>query len=266
MNQKVACIIPAAGFGSVCPDRSASKVVADTMGEPMICRVARTVKEAGLSGSLVVVVGCSSKNAYANQIRDVLRLAGHTDVRFAVQPDRFGAADAVSRGITCLNGEGHFLVTFPDMPAWRLETHRRLVEAHLADRAVITMATICPPEGDPVQTYGRIARDADGQIIAVFEPSELNGRKLTGVKTVNPSLYVFRRSWYEANFNLIPPVSKGDGYPAERHLPKFLPIAHRQGAKILEVPVEDYREALGVNNYEELKRVREVLSRRNGDH
>ncbi len=265
MSQRVGCIIPAAGYGSVCPIRSSSKVVEETEGDLMIARVVTIVKQAEVVGSIVVVIG-GPKNPYSAQVREALRLAGHTDVTFAVQPERLGAADAVLRGLCHLQDEPSILVTLGDMPAWRPATIRRLVETHLLDeQATISMVTVRPPLGDPIEQYGRIARDERGEILAAFEPDEFERRQLTGVKTVNPSLYVFRRQWFEANVNKIKPVSK-DGYSAELHLPKLLPIAHEQKAKILEVRLEDYNEARGVNNLKELAIVREILRLRNGNH
>ncbi|MCL5666331.1 MAG: sugar phosphate nucleotidyltransferase [Patescibacteria group bacterium] len=267
MNQHVGCIIPAAGFGSFCPDRSVTKVVADVgNGELMINRIVRTVKQTGVIGSLVVVIGDRSKNQFGDQIRQALRSAGHIDVKFAVQPDRFGAADAVARGLKCLNGEDHLLVTLGDMGAWTSETMTRLIEAHLRDgKAAISLVTVTPPPGDPIADYGRIARDGQGGILSVFEPDEMEGRELAGVKTVNPSLYVFNRRWFENNFRDIKPVSK-DGLTAERHLPKLLKIARGQGAKIIEIPVADHNEARGVNNAAQLERLRQILRQRRNDN
>lgn len=266
MNQKIGCIIPAAGFGSVCPVRSTTKVVAETGGEQMISRVVRTVKQSGVTGSIVVVIGDSQKNPYGDQVRAALESAGHTDVKFAVQPDRLGAADAMVRGLAQLNGEKHIIGTFGDMPLWRPQTLQKLMDAHLQQNAVISMVTLRPPQGHRTEKYGRIARDERGRILAAFEPSELAPGQLQGVASVNPSLYVFQRAWFEANWSLIPPVGKGDGFSPELHLPKLLPIAHHQGVKITEVELGDPSEALGVNTADELAEVQYVIRQRNGHY
>jgi bifunctional UDP-N-acetylglucosamine pyrophosphorylase/glucosamine-1-phosphate N-acetyltransferase len=240
--------------------------VVETGGELMISRIVRCVKQAGVTGSIVVVIGDSRKNPYGEQIRQALTSAGHADVKFAIQPDRLGAADAVVRGLEQLDGETHILVTFGDMPLWRPETFGRLVTAHLLQKAHISMVTVRPPHGHPTERYGRIARDGGGRILAAFEPSELREGQLQGAVSVNPSLYVFERVWFEANWNLIPPVDKGDGFQPEFHLPKLLPIAHEKGFKISEVRLEDPSEALGVNTPEDLAEVQEVIRQRNGNH
>lgn len=256
--EKVACIIPAAGWGSVCQVRSIAKVVEPVGNERMINRVVETVRSARLNGRVVVVVG---DNKYGSQIRECL--AEDRDVVFAVQPRRRGAADAVACGLPYLDDERHVMVTFGDMPLWRPQTLQNLALAHLKHgRATISMITLRLPSEHRFERYGRIARDEQSRILGAFEPSELAGQKLPEVAFVNPSLYVFDRSWLTANLSLIPPVDKGDGFGPELHLPKLLFIAHDQGVTIQEIRLTDKSEALGVNTAEELAEVQEILRSR----
>jgi len=278
VKQKVACIIPAAGWGSLCPVRSTSKVLEDTEGELMICRIVRTVKEANFAETIVVVIGPDDQ--YGPQIREALMHAGHTDLKFVVQPERKGAANAVELALSALNGEEHVLVTFGDMPLWRASTFRDLVLAHLGRRGKlrdliqvyltrqgvsVSMVTLKLKPGHRTERYGRIVRDEHGHILAALEPNELAGVDLGKAKTVNPSLYVFERKWLQDKLALIPPVDKGDGFHPEYHLPKLLPIAHDQGAYVLERPLKDPSEALGVNKSCELEEVQQALRERNGN-
>ena len=261
-DKKVACIIPAAGWGSLCTCRS--KVVEDTAGEAMISRVVATVKKSQVADTIVVVVG-GEKNPYGAQIMEALKTAGHTDVKFAVQPQRRGAADAVWHGLSQINGHQHLIVPFADMPAWRWQTLRRLAETHLAsEAAAITMVTVNPPPGDPIADYGRIARDGSGALMAIYEPYELDGKQLDGVMTVNPSLFVVNRQWFESNYANIEPKAK-DNFGKEMHLSGLVPIAYRQGAKVIEVHVQDHNEARGVNRPDELERVQQILAQRGED-
>ena len=257
---KLACVIPAAGWGSVCPVRSSPKVLETTGDELMIQRIIRIVLEAGIEDQLAVVVG---NNGYGAQIRKALEPFECRGLRIDEQAGRYGAADAVRCALPELGDAADVLVTFGDMPLWRPDTLRRLAKAHLNDGdAAISMVTLRLRPGHSTERYGRIARDERGAILAAFEPSELAGRMLSGAATVNPSLYVFKRKWLAQNLSHIPPVDKGDGHPPELHLPKLLLIAHDQGAKILEVPLEDASEALGVNTSEELDEVRAVIRTR----
>ncbi|HEV8601179.1 MAG TPA: sugar phosphate nucleotidyltransferase [Patescibacteria group bacterium] len=257
MNNKVACVIPAAGWGSVCPVRSSPKVLADLGDEIMLDRIINTVLEADVADSLVVVIG---NGRYGEQVRAALKGNHYGKLHIVTQPERRGAADAVAKALPYLNGESHVLVTFGDMPLWRAETFKALIKAHLDHgQAAISMVTLRVKEGHRTEKYGRIVRDSSGRILAALEPSELAGRELPGAAFVNPSLYVFERSWLMKRLPDIPPTDKGDGFPAELHLPKLLPLAHDEGVNIVEVPLEDPSEALGVNVPEELDEVRAIL-------
>lgn len=256
---KVGCVIPAAGWGSVCPIRSTPKVLAEIDGQAMLGHVVDIVGQAGISGTTVVVVG---NNHYGSQVETALK--ARTELCFAVQPARLGAADAVARALPLLSAEENdVLVTLGDMPLWRPDTIRRLVSAHLSEPgATISMVTMRLRPGHRTERYGRIVRGEHGEILAAFEPWELNGHELPGAKFVNPSLYVFKRQWLTDNVPRIPPTDKGDGFPPELYLPKLLPLAHDQGVKILEIVLDDPSEALGVNTAEEYDEVCTIFSSR----
>lgn len=257
--KNLACVVPAAGWGSVCPLKSTPKVLADVgNGGLMINRVVQAVLAAGIQ-RIIVVVG---DNRYGEQIRNTISNKRYP-VSFAVQYERRGAADAVARALPSLDSERHILVTFGDMPLWRSTTIRSLAKMHLKDdRAAISMVTLALQPGHRTARYGRIVRDEAGRILAALEPSELGDREINKARFVNPSLYVFERRWLTGHLSLIQPVDKGDGFPAELHLPKLLPLAHEEGARILELPLLDPTEALGVNTPEELREVQAVLANR----
>lgn len=255
---KVACVIPAAGWGSLCPLRSTPKMLASIGGQPMILRVVETVQSAGIK-DITVVVGA---NDFGDQIKTAVSEAGITDISFAVQPERTGAADAVRIALAGMEDAENILVTFGDMPLWRSQTIRDLIRMHMTSGPVISMVTIpyCP--GHPTARYGRVARNSSGEILAAFEPFELSGKELPGVASVNPSLYVFKRQWLATAIPTITPTDKGDGFPPELHLPKLLPLAHDQGVHISEMLLFDPDEALGVNTVEELREAQDIAGRR----
>lgn len=260
MSKEVACVIPAAGWGSVCPDRSAPKMLALIDKKPMLFRVIETVRAAGIDSDIVVVVGA---NDFGSQIVNALVHKNYERVTFMFQTERTGAADAVRLALPKTGRAKHILVTFGDMPLWRPQTIRDLVAHHLLEQPVaVSMVTLPYQPSHPTARYGRVARDASGAILAAFEPSDLGNRELSGVASVNPSLYVFERRWLATSIPLIEPTDKGDGFSPEIHLPKLLPIAHDTLAGIAEMPLLDANEALGVNTPEELAEVNRVFTER----
>lgn len=253
----VAAIVPAAGWGFL--KSGFPKVLEDLNGKTILHTVLDTLLSNSFVSEVVIVV---NPNNYGSQIEAV---CSGLPVRIAYQEKRTGAAGAVACGLPLIERYDHVLVPFADMPLWRTQTMRMLVAKHLAEQATISMVTVTLNGSHRLDRYGRVARDEQGHILAVFEPEELCGFELSLARTVNPSLYVFDRAWLKESIPGIEPVSK-DGLEPERHMPRLIPIAHDKGRKILEVPLEDETEALGVNTKAELEEVRQVLLRRNHNH
>lgn len=253
----VAAIVPAAGWGFLKP--GFPKILEDLNGKTILHTVLGTLLDNSFVSEIVIVV---NPNNYGPQIEAV---CSGLPVRIAYQEKRTGAAGAVACALPLVSQYDHVVVTYADMPLWRAQTMRMLVAKHLAENATISMVTVTLNGSHRLDRYGRVARDEKGQILAVFEPDELTGFDLSLARTVNPSLYCFERRWLETHIPSIEPVSK-DGFEPELHVPRLIPMAHDQDRKILEVPLADETEALGVNTLSELLDVREILAARNHNH
>ncbi|MBI5529890.1 MAG: NTP transferase domain-containing protein [Candidatus Doudnabacteria bacterium] len=252
----VAAIIPAAGWGFFVP--GFPKVLEQIGGQTILETVLKTVFASGVVDEVVVVV---NPNNYGPQIEKV---CDGLPVQIAYQQERTGAAGAVAVALPLVKHCEHILVTYADMPLWRTNTMRELVIRHIGDGATVSMVTVALNGTRRLERYGRVIFDEQGVPLAVFEPDELvsvNPELLERAKTVNPSLYAFDRDWLERYIPEIEPVSK-DGYTAERHLPKLIPMAYQQGRLMSTLLIKDETEALGVNTYPELVQAREILAQR----
>jgi bifunctional UDP-N-acetylglucosamine pyrophosphorylase/glucosamine-1-phosphate N-acetyltransferase len=171
-----------------------------------------------------------------------------------------GAGDAVKSALPLLREVGcrDFLVVYADMPLWRPETISALVLEHLREMPAITMATVALDSKAALRSYGRILRNEQGKIIGVVEPADATEEQLR-TTTVNPSLYVFRREWFAENIGRVRPRERGDGYPPEIYLPPLVALAHEQGQRVAEFPIQDPTETLGVNTLAELLAVRQIV-------
>ena len=130
MNDEFAAVILAAGHGTRMKSKVA-KVLHPVAGKPMIEYAVDTARFAGVEKT-VVVVGHQGDQVHA--------LLGDR-VIFAEQSARLGTGDAVkcARGALDKSME-HILVFYADMPLFKPETIRALVDKHLASGATLTHA------------------------------------------------------------------------------------------------------------------------------
>lgn len=255
--KNVAGIVLAAGHGSVATLMNKSKLVEVVAGKPMVCRPVQILRDELKLMTLVV-----TNNRFESQIRNALH--DHLKDCFIHQPDRTGTAGAVKECLSKLSGLAeieHVIVLYGDMPCWKTDTIRRLVENHIKQNAVLSMLRIDlrGKFASCVENFGRILYDKKGKIIAVREPYEMAAKELKMARYVNPSAWVFNLNWLKINLPHLKPHNKGDGHSHEYWLPDLVLIAFEQKKKIASIELDDAREALGVNNLEQLGFVRQIM-------
>lgn len=260
-NGEFPAVILAAGYGSLQPNvPKVIESISSREDRPMIVEVVKSIK-ATVSSCFEFKPTLVVNEIYREVIANCLQAHGHSDCNFVIQPDRLGAGDAVLRAVPLLqeNGWREFLVVFADMPLWRPETIRHLVLEHLHEMPAISMVTVAHGALSDFRRYGRILRGPKDEITGVVEPADATAEQLETSKTVNPSLYVFDLAFFVEKIYQVEPKERSDGRPPEIYLPPLVGIAHRAGRKILEVPLENPSEALGVNTLTELEEVRRIV-------
>jgi bifunctional UDP-N-acetylglucosamine pyrophosphorylase/glucosamine-1-phosphate N-acetyltransferase len=257
--KSVAGIVLAAGHGSVATLQNQSKLVEVVAGEPMVRRPVQILRdELKLSPTLVVV-----NTRFGGQVCQAL--ADHPADWFVHQPERTGTAGAVKECLPQLIFDAadcdHVVVAYGDMPCWKPRTIANLVKQHIESDSILSMLRI-DLRGEfakYVENFGRILYDEHGDIIAVREPYEMTAEELAKARYVNPSAWVFDLRWLEEHLPHLEPHDKGDGFAHEYWLPDLVPMAVKQGRKILSIDLPDAREALGVNTLQQLEEVRHTL-------
>jgi bifunctional UDP-N-acetylglucosamine pyrophosphorylase/glucosamine-1-phosphate N-acetyltransferase len=171
-----------------------------------------------------------------------LRAVLPPDIRMVEQRERLGTGHAVlqAKG-EC--GEGTILVLPGDMPLISAETLERLVAHHRATRATATILTavVAEPKG-----YGRVVRQG-GRVKRVVEDRDATDDEKK-VAEINTSVYCFEAERLWATLAEVKP----DNDQGEYYLTDVIGILNRRGARVEGVPVEDPREALGVNDRKQL--------------
>src|SRR5690606_7656228 len=153
--------------------------------------------------------------------------------RYVVQTDLLGTGHAVQQTASLLRGQADVvLVSYADMPLIRAETLTALVEAFQAGKSAgeqpaLSLLTV---ERDDPQGFGRIVRNAQGEIQAIVEEVDCTPEQRQ-IRELNPGIYCFDAEWLWANLDTIPLSAKGEYY-----LTDMVGIAVAQGRRVITQP------------------------------
>ena len=239
----LAAVILAAGQGK----RMLSdlpKVLHTVGARPMVLHVIDAVRVLGAS-RVILVTGYE-----AERVETACAGAG---VVFARQHEQLGTGHAVMQARPHLASfTGTVLVLNGDVPGLRRETMRRFVEHHLARGAAATVLTalLDDPSG-----YGRIVRDAAGDLVRIVEHRDATPAELA-IREVNSGLFCF-----EAR-ELFPALERVTRRNAqnEYYLTDVIGVLAAEGRGVAAHRIDDPREIAGVNNPDELEAVRRFVA------
>ncbi|MBK5291015.1 MAG: bifunctional UDP-N-acetylglucosamine diphosphorylase/glucosamine-1-phosphate N-acetyltransferase GlmU [Acidobacteriia bacterium] len=244
MSEQVSVAILAAGFGTRMRSRKA-KVLHRAGGLTLIEHVVQAAAQvASTPEGIVVVVGHQ-----AEQVQEAVAGSG---VRFTVQKEQKGTGHALACCRDLLQPLGGLvLVVYGDCPLLRPETLSALVALQASSHAAATLITtvLADPSG-----YGRIVRDANGNVAAIVEQKAATPEQRK-ICEINSGIYCFRGDllWKHIG-ELRPNPASGELY-----LTDLVEILNGHGRRIVPMEVEDSSELLGVNTRVELAEVDRML-------
>lgn len=152
------------------------KVLHPIAGRAMLSHVLDAAESLGAQG-IAVVVGHG-----AEQVQKAY--AEHAGLQFALQQPQLGTGHAVLQAAPLLKEDGDHDVTivlYGDVPLVQPETLRALLAARGEGLAVLT-EILTDPTG-----YGRIVRDAQGQVCAIIEHKDASAEQ-RAIKEVNTGI------------------------------------------------------------------------------
>ena len=106
----------------------------------------------------------------------------------AVQEQPLGTGDAVACAEAAVAGADEVLVLSGDTPLLTTELLEALLATHRSQDAGATVLSFVPAD---IRSYGRIVRDADGDLESIVEAADASPEQLA-IGEANSSIYVFR--------------------------------------------------------------------------
>ncbi len=238
-------VILAAGMGKRMHS-ALPKVLHPLAGRPLLSHVIDTARMLNPT-RLVVVIGHGG---------DAVRAAvGAPDVQFAVQHEQRGTGHALQQALPLIDTGVPTLVLYGDVPLTRASTLERLAQAasqagETAGYGVLTV-TLDDPTG-----YGRIVRDAAGQVVRIVEQKDASEaeRRIAEINTgivITPSAPL--AGWLAALRN--------DNAQGEFYLTDVVEQAIAAGHPVVTAQPDEEWETLGVNSKQQLAELERVYQR-----
>ncbi len=247
MTDDLTVIVLAAGGGTRMKSKT-MKVLHQVGGRSMIGHVLRAVQELA-PGRVVAVVG-HQREQVGPHVQSLL-----PDAVLAVQESQDGTGHAVRVAVEVAGvATGTVLVATGDTPLLRGESLRAFVAEHeAAQRAVSILSGVVP---DP-RGYGRIVRDADGEVVAIVEEKDAT-REQREIGEINSGILAF-----DAGFlaGALPRIGN-DNSKGEYYLTDTVRLAQHDGLTVGAYPIDDVTETEGANDRAQLAALGRVLNRR----
>jgi bifunctional UDP-N-acetylglucosamine pyrophosphorylase/glucosamine-1-phosphate N-acetyltransferase len=250
METPVTVVILAAGLGTRMKSRQA-KVLHRAGGKALVQHVVDTSLELTPPQRVFVVVGHQ-----AGEVRQIVSGApSGSGIGFIEQREQRGTGHALMAGRDALAGlDGYIVILYGDCPLLRAETLKRLIAATTSSSAagVLLSALMLDPTG-----YGRVIRDSHGHVAEIVEQKAATPEQLA-IREGNMGIYCYRAGLFWKHLDEIRP----DNPPREYYLTDMVAILNRAGHHVEAIRIDDEREALGINDREQLAQVDAIFRER----
>lgn len=215
---------------------SLPKVLHPVCGRPMVAWPALAAREAGAARVCVI----TSPN------RDLSSgLPPGTET--IVQEEANGTGGAMRAALAVIRESGSVIVLSGDVPLITAETIAGMLATHRDSDAISTVMTV---EMDDPSGYGRIVRDASGEVSEIVETKhpEAVAPEVLEIREINSGTYVFEAEPFAEALTAI----GNDNEAGEYYLGDVMPLLRDAGGRIVAHIADDPNVNLGVNDRADL--------------
>lgn len=177
------------------------------------------------------------------------------DINWVLQAEQLGTGHAVAQALPQIEAAEQILVLYGDVPLLRVET----LQALSAQAGTEALGLLTVEMADPTG-YGRIVRNAAGQVQAIVEQKDASAEQLqicegnTGIMAL-PGRYA--ADWLTSLSN--------DNTQGEYYLTDVVALAVSQQVPVQVAQPEDEDEVMGANNRQQLAVLERVYQRRQAE-
>lgn len=231
-NRSLSVIILAAGKGKRMVSQTA-KVLHPLGGIPLLTRVVQTAR--ALAADDIHVV-------YGNEGEAVRGALSDLPVNWVEQPEQLGTGHAVLQALPFCKDTHQVLVLYADVPLISVITLQTLLKSAPENGLGLIVAELPDPTG-----FGRIVRDAKGEITCIVEHKDASAHQLkiceinTGIMTASAAHF---KKWL--------PRLQNSNQQKEYYLTDAVSLAVTDGLPVSGIKVHNREEVQGINDRWEL--------------
>jgi len=220
------------------------KVLREANGKPLIGYVVDSIDFIGKQNTVLVV----------GYMREKVEEKMGAEYCYSVQEEQKGTGHAVACASEWLKDyDGDVLVLYGDMPLFKKATYQAVIDKHIQSGADCTLLTA---QLDDPPAYGRIVRDATGNVADIVEDKDCTPQQ-KAITELNVGIYVFKAKLLFDGLTQI----KNDNAQGEYYLTDMPKIFIAQGRKVASHTISSSTEIYGVNTEEDLAFCESELAR-----